>query len=204
MSAKLTQVTGSASLLAALGLLAACGGQTSGPAASRDGSGEPSSEEPSSPVESPDTNYADIDGPFETAGLKEVAAAADLVVMGKVTSIRHGASIGDPETGSYAMISVSPTEVLKGRADGPIEVAFEEYFSIEGRPMPEVGDDAIWLLSEIAREFTNTEGYVLVNSASVCMFDSAGRLKNEDRIPLLQEAAALGNANRIMDKLKSG
>jgi hypothetical protein len=189
-------------LLAALSLLAACGEQTSGPGAARDGSGEPSSEAPSSPAESPDTNYADIDGPFETAGLKEVAAAADLVVLGKVTSIRHGVSIGDPKTGSYAMVSVSPTEVFKGRADGTIEVVYEEDFSIEGRPMPEVGDNAIWLLSEIAREF-NTKGYVFVNSASVFMFDSAGRLKNEGRIPLLQEAAELGNANRIKDKLKS-
>lgn len=131
------------------------------------------------------------DEPYANASLAELGDAADLVVQGLVTEIKHGIKLGNVTSMSYRQYDVKRTSV---RGPSEVQIFVSETsdgvsIAYENQAILEVGDEAIWVLDELDPKF-GMAGFVLTASNSIFPVVD-GEIQVSDQFDAGREAAAL-------------
>lgn len=145
-------------------------------------------------------------------GMADLSQESDLVVHGSVAAVEPGVPMGatGASTVEYSIFTIEVDEVLAGEGADRIEVALSTHFGgrevvLEGRPVPKVGDDGVWFLTEIAPEFER-DGYVLTSTESLVLeaadAEAAGEGLAEDS-SLLADVEELGSLEDVVDHVRS-
>lgn len=178
--------------LAALVLGAACGGPTDRDAAATRDDG---------PV------TLDVSDLLAGADMATLSQASDAVVRGTVVGTESRVRIDESHV-RYSTFTVEVAEVLAGAADEQVTVALTSHIdrqpvALEGRPMPEVGDEAVWYLTRIAPEF-GYDGYRLTSGAGLLLLHDdevvGGGIPGES--PIADEVERLDSPEAVVDRAR--
>jgi hypothetical protein len=153
-----------------------------------------------------------VRSPLASADLATLTQESDVAVHGTVEAIEPGVRIGPPGL-TYSVFTIAVDDVLAGQASGTIQVAATtatdgHAVEVEGRPpLPEVGDDAVWFLNELAPEF-GREGYVLSSPTGLVVMDgdtvaTPEHTHDDEEPPALAEAAELGSEAAVLDHVRA-
>lgn len=139
--------------------------------------------------------------------LAELVAGSDLVVRAQVVGTERGRVFGDPG-GDAAIesrvVTLQVTSVLLGPTSGPAApggriLVEEEGWTADGAPLivdgarpSEVGDDAIWFLTEVGAE--EEARYVVVSAEGRYLVDGDRLVGATGDDALIAEITALGAA----------
>lgn len=157
-----------------------------------------------------DLAAANVDDPYFEASLDELTTLSDLVLVGRVTRVEDGVRIGTDPATSYTVVTVEVGQLLKamsrsGASVKQVKVALLSRiggspFVIKGRPIPKVGDRALYLLKKIAPEF-NLDGYVLTNIGSLLPVTGTV-IESSSEAVAAQEAGLLGQLNKVIQEIE--
>ncbi len=152
--------------LAGMAVLIGCGSASNSPTA---GQHEHSQTSPAQVI---------IEDYLPGAGLQRLAKESDLVVRGDVINTQTGVTFAGAPDAEYTLFTIRVEEVLTGGQLDRIQVfLLTEFgsapFQPEGRPEMRLGDDGIWMVTQLAPDF-GREGYVLTNQNSLLLVDKAG------------------------------
>jgi hypothetical protein len=136
------------------------------------------------------------------ASLAELATASDLVVRAQVVATDRGRVFGDPGSDAAIesrVVTLTIRRVLRGIGTSPDATLLVEEegwtadgapLVVDGAPPSEVGDDAIWFLTEVGAE--EEQRYVVVSAEGRYVVDASGLRGAVGDDPLVAELAALG------------
>jgi hypothetical protein len=153
-----------------------------------------------------------VRNPLPGADLATLSHESDAVVHGTVEAVESDVQIGPPNL-TYSVFTIDVDEVLVGDGTDTVEVAAAtgsrgHPINVEGRPdLPDVGDAAVWFLSELAPEF-GRDGYVMTSPESLLVIDDDGAVDAHDEHThaesvALAEADELGSEDAVLDHLRS-
>lgn len=157
----------------------------------------------------PDDRAQDVDSIHGNAGLVELKRLSTLTVAGTVTSVKDDVRYGQDERLAYTVVTIRPTETLKGSAQDAVQVAFSS-LSLNGHhytdpvhPVPAVGACGIWFLVPWGAEY-GFSGYGSVSNSSELLFDRGGSFTGKTgQLPALEQAAKLGTRDKILALLRA-
>jgi len=154
------------------------------------------------------TATIDINDYLPQAGLKRLLAESDLIVRGTVVETEDGAVIGDDSSMKYTILTISVGEVISGPLVRSVDVALLTEVDgapveILGRPVVRLGDDGVWLLTEIPSGF-DREGYVLTNQRSLIIIDENGNLVGSTESTVIaRQIEQLRNVWNLLEFMRS-
>lgn len=162
-------------------------------------------EDPVSAATTPggDVRLVEPDEPLTDASLAEVTKESSLVVSGTVTDVRSGEHLGSDRTLEYSIITVQVDESLLGE-DTPsaVKIAMSSAdegtpFVVAGRPVPDVGQRALWFLDRVDPEFS-FDGYVLTWSGGQVRLDGNGKvIDDQGQTVAAREAVSLQTGGAV-------
>jgi hypothetical protein len=143
------------------------------------------------------------------ADMAELSQASDVVVRGTVTEAEAGLRIGEDRI-RYTAFTVEVAEALAGDPGGPgdrLRMVFtshvgQQAIEMEGRPMPQVGDEGIWFLTRIDPQF-GYDGYVLTGQAGELLLDGDRVVGGGPAdLPVGTEVDRLGSPEAVVDHVR--
>lgn len=150
-----------------------------------------------------------VDDPYAQADMAALSSASATVVRGTVTHAEPGLQFGDPRDQlRYTRYTVSVDEVLGGTAGDEVEVVMSTHAgrrpaTVEGRPMVQVGDQAVWFLTPIAPE-SGTDGYVLTGQSGLLVLEGDEVTGGgTDDAAVHAEVERLGSAEAVVDHVRA-
>lgn len=157
----------------------------------------------------PDDRSADVDSIHGDAGLLELKRLSTLTLAGTVTSVKDDVQYGQDEKLAYTVVTIRPTETLKGSAGDEVQVGFSS-LRINGHrhadpvhPVPAVGACGIWFLVRWGKEY-GFDGYGSVSNSSELLFDAEGTFTGKTGLlPALEQAEKLGTRDKILGVLRA-
>jgi hypothetical protein len=153
----------------------------------------------------------EVGDPLAQADIAGLAAASESVVRGTVVAAEEGVTFGG-EWLQFTAYIVEVDEALSGALSGAagarVRVIVESQVDghdvvVEGRPVPETGDEGLWFLKPIAPRF-DYDGYVLTGQAGLLLFDGdevVGGGPHES--PVATEVERLGSPHAVVERLRS-
>lgn len=148
------------------------------------------------------TQTIEVDEPFANANLDDLGHNSDLVIRARVTNLTHGITLGTDRSIRYKQYTITRTG-KSGPNTAKVFVSEEvdgAPIAVENRADLTRGDEAIWALTELAKEF-GTSGYVLTSSSSILPVVN-GKLKVTASSPAGKEAATL-QPTQVLQRLGS-
>lgn len=162
----------------------------------------------------------DVDDPLGTAGLSEFSDAAELVLVGRVTSVEERvpltvgpqASVHPSDTSmlqEYSVVTINVEETFSGTPDASvIKLSQLTYLSgqpisPEGRLIAESGNRAVWFLNPIDPAF-DQGGYIVAGQQGTLIEGRDGNVVVGDPLsPLGEEVAELGSFQALIEALRT-
>lgn len=156
----------------------------------------------------PERGAGSSDEPHTTKDLARLKGVSQLVLAGQVTSVETGLSYGQGAVGKHAIVTVEPTEALKGSAGKSVRVSI--LTELDGgfpyvepaTPVPAVGARGLWFLLEVDPKYA-ADTYRLASSGSEILFDDSGNVTNKGEAVSLAQANTLGTRDRILAVLRA-
>jgi hypothetical protein len=141
------------------------------------------------------------------ADMATLTQVSDTVVRGTVVDVATRVRIDDSRV-RYATLTVEVDEVLAGAAGDRVEVALTSHVGrqpveLEGRPMPEVGDEAVWYLTAVAPEF-GYDGYRLTSGSGLLLLQDDGAVGGgiPGESPIAEEVERLDSPEAVVDRVR--
>jgi hypothetical protein len=157
----------------------------------------------------PEPLLMEVDDAYAQADMATLSEASDTVVRGTVTAAEPGLRLGSRQNPlRYTRFTVAVDEVLGGTAGDEVQVLLSTHVNrrpvtMEGRPTPEVGDEAVWFLTPTRSE-ARIEGYVLTGQSGLLLLDGDevnGGGTHDARIHTQVED--LGSADAVVDHVRA-
>lgn len=149
----------------------------------------------------------EVGDPHAQEDIAGLVAASETVVRGTVVEAEQGVRVGGDHL-RYTAYTVEVDEALSGAPDDRIRVILASQLDgrdvvIEGRPLPERGDDGIWFLTAIGPEF-DYDGYVLTGQAGLLLFQGDELVGGgPDGSPVATELERLGSPQAVAEHVRS-
>lgn len=133
----------------------------------------------------------EVDEPYANVSLAQLGHVSDLAVQARVIDIAHGITLGVDRSMSYRQYTIERTGE-SGPDSARVFVAEKingQPIVFENQPTLSQGDEAIWVLDRIEKEF-NTPGFVLTASNSIFPIKNT-TIDVSHAFPAGEEASAL-------------
>lgn len=161
------------------------------------------------PRDEPEPLLMQVDDPYAQADMATLSEASDTVVRGTVTAAEPGPRVGSRQNPlRFTRFTVAVDEVLGGTAGDEVQVLLTTHVNgrpatMEGRPTPEVGDEAVWFLTPTRTE-ASIDGYVLTGQSGLLLLDGdevTGGGTHDARVH--SEVESLGSTDAVVDHVRA-
>lgn len=149
----------------------------------------------------------EVGDPLAGEDIAGLAAASQAVVRGTVVEAEEGVRVGGDHL-RYTAYTVAVDEALSGAPGVRIRVILASQMDgrdvvVEGRPLPDRGDEGIWFLTAIGPQF-GYDGYVLTGQSGLLLFEGGEVLGGgPPGAAVASEVEQLGDAQAVIERVRS-
>jgi hypothetical protein len=148
-----------------------------------------------------------VSDPLAQEDMAGLAAASEAVIRGTVTEAEDGMRFGDAPL-RYTEFTVAVDEALAGEPGDRVRVVLSSQMDgrdirIEGRPLPEVGDEGIWFLAPVPPQVPY-DGYILTGQPGLLLFEGDEVVGGgPPGSPVATEVERLGTPEAVLDHVRT-